>query len=409
MKRRAFVGTTVAATIAAALRGETARPPRILLRSSWQTVNIGDIAHTPGVIALLREFLPESEVTLWPSELGNGVKEMLLREYPQVRMAERPQDVERAFGDCDFLLHGSGPSLVGQKHVAQWVRETRKPFGIYGITFGSNEPESIALLSQARFVFFRDSISLGFAKDHGVTCPIMEFAPDGAFAAAVRNDEAAAAFLRANDLEPGKFLCTIPRYRHTPYWTIKPGRRFDATKHARNEAMKEHDHAPLRAAITAVIRETAMKVLICPEDMTQMQLGREMLFDPLPAEVKRRVVWRENYWLTDEALSTYVRSAGIFGNEMHSPIICIGQGIPAIVCRWAEQTSKGFMWRDLGLGEWLFNLDDDTEIERIVPAVLAIASDPAGAKAKAVRARTLVRQRQSDTMRIVARSAGYAG
>ena len=27
--------------------------PRILLRSSWQTVNIGDIAHTPGVIALL--------------------------------------------------------------------------------------------------------------------------------------------------------------------------------------------------------------------------------------------------------------------------------------------------------------------------------------------------------------------
>ena len=25
--------------------------PRILLRSSWQTVNIGDIAHTPGVLA----------------------------------------------------------------------------------------------------------------------------------------------------------------------------------------------------------------------------------------------------------------------------------------------------------------------------------------------------------------------
>jgi hypothetical protein len=324
-------------------------------------------------------------------------------------MTERHEEVERAFRDCDFLLHGSGPSLVGQKQVAQWVRETRKPFGVYGITFGSNEPESIALLSQARFVFFRDSISHRFAKDHGLTCPIMEFAPDGAFAAAVRNDEAALTFLRAHDLEPGKFLCTIPRYRHTPYWTIKPGRRFDPAKHARNEAMKDRDHAQLRAAITAVVRETPMKVLICPEDMTQMQLGREMLFDPLPAEVKRRVVWRENYWLTDEALSTYVRSAGIFGNEMHSPIICIGQGIPAIVCRWAEQTSKGFMWRDIGLGEWLFDLDDDTELERIVPAVLAIAADPAAAKAKAVRARAWVRQRQSDTMRIVARSAGYTG
>ena len=27
--------------------------------------------------------------------------------------------------------------------------------------------------------------------------------------------------------------------------------------------------------------------------------------------------------------------------------------VPAIVGRFAEQTSKGFMWRDIGLGEWL--------------------------------------------------------
>ena len=34
------------------------RAPRILLRSSWQTVNIGDIAHTPGVLRLLEKHLP---------------------------------------------------------------------------------------------------------------------------------------------------------------------------------------------------------------------------------------------------------------------------------------------------------------------------------------------------------------
>ena len=28
-----------------------AKPPRILLRSSWQSVNIGDIGHTPGALA----------------------------------------------------------------------------------------------------------------------------------------------------------------------------------------------------------------------------------------------------------------------------------------------------------------------------------------------------------------------
>jgi hypothetical protein len=73
-----------------------------------------------------------------------------------------------------------------------------------------------------------------------------------------------------------------------------------------------------------------------------MAVGKEMLLDLLPDDVKRRVVWRENYWLTDEALSTYALSAGLFGHEMHSPIMCIGNGIPAIVCRFEEQTSKGF-------------------------------------------------------------------
>jgi hypothetical protein len=70
--------------------------------------------------------------------------------------------------------------------------------------------------------------------------------------------------------------------------------------------------------------------------------------------------------------------------------MCIGNGIPAIVCRWEEQTSKGIMWRDIGLGEWLFNLDEESEIPGIVPAVLALAKEPAAAKARAVRASALV-------------------
>src|SRR5688500_6138844 len=41
-----------------------------------------------------------------------------------------------------------------------------------------------------------------------------------------------------------------------------------------------------------------------------------------------------------------------------------------MVCRWAEQTSKGMMWRDIGLSAWLFDVADGGR-ERIVPAVLA--------------------------------------
>ena len=110
----------------------------------------------------------------------------------------------------------------------------------------------------------------------------------------------------------------------------------------------------------------------------------------LPEDVKARVVWRPDYWLTGEAVSTYVRSAGLFGNEMHSPIMCIGNGVPAIVCRWAEQTSKGFMWRDIGLGDWLFNFDRDEEIRRLIPTLLAMLSDPVQARAKVEQARAFV-------------------
>jgi hypothetical protein len=162
----------------------------------------------------------------------------------------------------------------------------------------------------------------------------------------------------------------------------------------------------LRDAIIAVTRETGMKVMVCPEDSTQMETGKELLVDPLPTDVKAKVVWREKFWLTDEAISTYVRSAGLFGSEMHSPIMCVGNGVPAIVCRFIEQTTKGFMWRDIGLGDWLFDLDKEDELRRVASTVLAMAKDPAGAKAKAAKAREFVQQRQKATMAILKKSLG---
>ena len=403
MNRRHFLQTSLAAALATSLHAEDKRPRRILLRSSWQTVNIGDIAHTPGVLHLLEQYLPDVEVRLWPSSVSNGVEEMLTKRFPKLKITKSREDILAAFAECDFLLHGSGPGFVAAKDVDKWRKETGKPYGIYCITTSAKDDLTRELLSAAKFVYFRDSVSLQFANEHGVTSPIMEFCPEGSFAVDLRNDAAADAFLKEHQLEPGKFLCCIPRYRNTPYWKVK-NVPFDEKKNARNEAMKEHDLAPLREAIVAVTRQTEMKVLVCPEDATQMELGKEMLVDKLPDDVKAKVAWRPSYWLTDEALSTYVRSAGLFGAEMHSPIMCIGNGIPAIVCRWAEQTSKGLMWRDIGLGDWLFDMDKDEEVPRVVPAVVAMAKDPAAAKAKAAKARDFVVQRQRESMAVVGRA-----
>lgn len=408
MNRRTFISTAATAIAGASLPrklfADGKNPKRILLRSSWQTVNIGDIGHTPGVLHLLEEHLPEAEVRLWPSSVGDGVEDMLRKRFPNVQIVHG-EAVKTAFDECDFLLHGSGPSLVAGADVAKWSEKTGKPYGVFGITFSSTDEKTVATMSGAKFVYFRDSVSLQFAKDHGVKCPVMDFGPDGAFAVDLRNDKAAEEFLKANGLEEGKFLCVIPRLRNTPYWKIK-GTAFDAKKNERNEAMKEHDIAPLRDAIVKVVSETPLKILLCPEDRSQMAIGREMIFDKLPGAAKARTVWRENYWLTDEALSTYVRSAGLFGLEMHSPIMCIGNGIPAIVCRFAEQTSKGIMWRDIGLGDWLFDFDQEEEIAKLAPAVLAMAKDPAAAKAKAAKARAFVRERQKMMADELKRSLG---
>jgi hypothetical protein len=86
--------------------------------------------------------------------------------------------------------------------------------------------------------------------------------------------------------------------------------------------------------------------------------------------------------------------------------MCIGAGIPAIVCRWAEQTTKGDMWRTIGLGDWLFDLDVDADKKKVAPAVLAMAQDPAAARAQAAQARALVEGYQSATMAVLARQLG---
>jgi polysaccharide pyruvyl transferase WcaK-like protein len=415
MKRRQFIHAATLATFAASISkcvnaADTGQPPRILLRSSWQVVNIGDIAHTPGVLALLEQHLPQAEVILWASgNLTDEVAAMEHRRFPKLKIVkgmirEDGTASNEALADAiawsDFLLHGSGPSLVAAKDVAAFVRHTGKPFGVYGITYGDFFGDDTAeLLSQAAFVFFRDTVSLEYAKRQGVKAPIMQFAPDGAFACDLRDDQSAKAFLAENGLKEGKFLCCLSRLRFTPYWTILGDkRRKDDNKHARNEAMKEQDHAPILEAIIRVVRATDLKVLLCPEDMTQMAVGKEMLYDRLPDDVKKRVVWREKFWLTDQALSVYVRSAGLFGSEMHSPIMAVGNGIPAIVCRFKEQTSKGIMWRDIGLGDWLFDLDLESDATKVPDAVLAMAKDFEAAKAKTAVARAFVMRRQMETM-----------
>src|SRR5687767_4302482 len=201
MNRRHFLTSTTAALLASALSRAAGAPPKhILLRSSWQVVNLGDIAHTPGLLALLEKHLPNTQVTLWASaDLSDEVAAMEHKRFPKLQIVKGTISADGtpsnpgladAIKRSDFLLHGSGPSMVAHRDVAAYVKHFNKPFGVYAITYGGFGTAEKELLSQAKFAFFRDSVSLAKAKADGITSPIMEFAPDAAFACDLRNDEA---------------------------------------------------------------------------------------------------------------------------------------------------------------------------------------------------------------------------
>ncbi|WP_406699217.1 polysaccharide pyruvyl transferase family protein [Singulisphaera sp. Ch08] len=393
LSRRQFLATTGAAVVSLA-GAAPGKSRRILLRSSWQTINIGDIAHTPGMLTLLETHLPEAEVTLWPSSIDNGVEEMLRARFPKLRIAKSAAEKNAAIEECDTCLHGSGPGFVAAADIARW-RKTGKPYVIGGITLNDAEIKNRRdLLADARFVFCRDTDSLQALDASKNPCPHREFGPDATFFLDLRDDSKADAFLREHALEPGKFACFVPRLRYTPYWKIRKSVQPDevAKREAVNETHAESDHAKLRAAIIGWVRTTGNKALLCPEMTYQVELLRPLLFDRLPEDVKPHVVVRPGYWLTDEAASTYARAAAVVSCEMHSPIIAIANGTPAIHVRQPTDTRKGQMWRDVGLGDWLFEIEA-AKGEEISLRLLDLVRESEKTKAKITKAREFIATR----------------
>ncbi len=106
------------------------------------------------------------------------------------------------------------------------------------------------------------------------------------------------------------------------------------------------------------VRETGLKVLLSPELRYNCEMFDEYLYDPLPDDVKPNVEQVESFWLPDLAASVYSRARCVISVECHSPLIAIANGTPAFYIRQPEDTIKGQMYPDLGLGEWLFQIDE---------------------------------------------------
>ena len=331
---------------------------KILLRGSWQTKNIGDIAHTPGFLNLAARFMPEVEVRLWPCAIDLGVREMLLANFPGLRIAETDDEVRRAFAECDLLINGSGPG-IDIKGIQSWREQTGKPYGFFGISadFRPWTDARRAVFSDASFIFCRDSLSVHFLRLQNLDCPVVEFGPDSTFGLKLEKTDASD-FLRENGLEPGRFVCVIPRLRFTPSSFDEEHFHYnDPKKEAASMQALEPDMEKLCAVITHIVRRHGLKVLICPEMTYQVPMGRRFLYEKLPSDVREKTVLKREYWITSEAESVYAQAAALVSMEMHSPIIFIVEHKPALLLRQAEDTWKGQMWRDLNMQDWILELN----------------------------------------------------
>lgn len=412
--RRAFLQAAAAAA---------ARPRAVLLRSSWQTVNIGDITHTPGVLRLLDEYIPEAEVWLWPGSIDRGVEPMLRRAFPKLRIARGGLDehgqpdspeLREAFAATSLFLHGSAAGVSAQAQMRRWHEVTGGPYGCFGVTVSltgeaastAMDPKLKELLDGAAFVLTRETRSLENLKRSGVTAKTMAFAPDGTFSFDLRDDAAGDRFVKENGLQPGRFIAAVPRLRLTPYHLIRKTNYTEAEIRRRTEVNDRHkdaDHAKLREAIVAYVRKTGGRVLLCPEMTYEIDILDPLLYDPLPADVKPNVVRRKTFWLPDEAASTYRHAALVMSCECHSPIIAAAQGTPCIYVHEPEDGIKGQMWPDIGLADWYFDVEKTTG-SALAERVLDITGKPQAARRKVRQAVEFARSKQKDGMAVVRRT-----
>lgn len=385
----------------------TRRPrPTVLLRSSWQTVNIGDMAHSPGAITALSA--SGVDVILWPRQFAEREREMFEREFPDVTVVEgqvseggvfSTSELRAAWESADVLVHGSAATIVEREAFELW-RASGRPYGYFGVTVDPFAPfvggtltqlaamsrslpptfmeEGLrGLLSAAAFVYCRESLSLEYLAGQGVSSEVLELGADATFAFIVQDEEAAENLLGTMRLDSEDFLCVVPRNRFASYHRYRgyPPETTDLLKEAINAAHTPDDLGVLARVITAWIRDTGQPVLVCPEMEHNIELAITQLVPLLPADVRDRVHVVAEFWSPETAAAVYSRAHAVVSMECHSPILALGADTPVVYLRLPTETFKGEMFADLGL-DCVVELGPSAA-EQVVEVLRSLRSDTA--------------------------------
>ena len=429
MNRRSFAQTLFGAGTAAAVNVGTVAGRQlpgdqneqgireILLYSGWATKNIGDIGHTPGTLRRLEEHLPNVARTLWIRRTNAQVSTMLRSRFPDLRIVQGRLDeagkastpeLQQAFDACDLFLFNSG------MHFNQfWKPPTgvldacfarQKKIALFGQSFdgfaAEDEQYMAKLLSRTAFISTRDNQSFYYLRSIDAKPPFLAFGPDGCFGIDVRNDERANAFLEASKLTRGEYI-TVTIRTNTPPLSKQTGNVLNPIEPSKQE--KEQDDlwaSKIRGVVTHWVRQTGLKVLLAPEVDKEMPSAKRLIFDRLDDEIKSSVVHRDVFWNVDEAASVYRQARAVVSMEPHSCIIALANGTPALHLFSKKHGVKAWMFRDIGLPEWLHDIDTDPTA-RLCATLDQIHSRYPLAESKVNRAMALVNQIMAEQMSVI--------
>jgi len=403
--RRHFIASVTAA-LGGTVFAADGRPKTILLQSAWDTVNIGDIGHTPGTLRILEEHLPEVKVVVWAMKLDDRVTAMLKKRFPKVEIlqgslagkGEKDEALRQAISNCDLYIRNSG---MGQDiSFMQFCHKVGKPYGLFGQSYfasmveGKGAGERIALLNGASFIYTRETKTLDILKKGGVKTPVLEFGPDGCFGIDVRDEGRGLATMKKLGLEDRKFI-TVQIRTNTPKAPgvddPRPQKLNPLHPTPEQIADDERRAAKYRELVTMWVKKTGHKVLIAPETIKEMGHNKRLIHDPLPPEIQKHVVNLEYFWNSDEAASVFARAHTIVCHEPHSPIIALANGTPIIHTYSEFHSPKCWMFKDIGLGEWLLEMDE-TPVEKMAETLFAIDADYSTAQAKVKKAMAYVHE-----------------
>ncbi|MGH9628276.1 MAG: polysaccharide pyruvyl transferase family protein, partial [Bryobacteraceae bacterium] len=91
------------------------------------------------------------------------------------------------------------------------------------------------------------------------------------------------------------------------------------------------------------------------------------------------------------------QAVAVISFECHSPIIAAGQGTPCMYVHQPEDGIKGHMWKDLGLGDWYFEVEKATGAE-IASRLFSIHDNYPQAERKVRKAVSYARDLQDKAM-----------